>query len=197
MNGFDISSEDPLTRFEFIAKVGEGSYGAVYKALDKSDSMIVAVKILNLQHEDSNIADLQKEINILKQCTSPYIVAYKGSFVKESNLWIVMEYCGAGSLSDLMAICGITLTESQISAVVKQCLNGLAYLHSIKKIHRDIKSGNLLLTHEGECKLADFGVSAELTTTLAKRATMIGTPYFMAPEVLQQSHYDAKVCRSV
>jgi serine/threonine protein kinase len=103
-----------------------------------------------------------------------------------------MEFCGAGSLSDLMAICDVTLSEDQIAGVMQQCIEGLAYLHKTKKIHRDIKSGNILLTHAGECKLADFGVSAELTNTLAKRVTLIGTPYFMAPEVLEQSQYDAK-----
>ena len=103
-----------------------------------------------------------------------------------------MEYCGAGSLSDLMAICDTTLTELQIAAVMKQSLQGLVYLHGSKMIHRDLKSGNILLTHNGECKLADFGVSAELASTLAKRQTMIGTPYFMAPEVLQNSQYDSK-----
>jgi serine/threonine protein kinase len=90
-----------------------------------------------------------------------------------------MEYCGAGSVCDLMAICEKTLSEEQIGAIMKMALHGLDYLHKCKKIHRDIKSGNLLLNHEGDCKLADFGVSAELTTTLSKRKTVIGTPYVL------------------
>ena len=103
-----------------------------------------------------------------------------------------MEYMGAGSLCDLMAICERTLTEAQIAAVIKQSLMGLAYLHGAKKIHRDIKSGNVLLNHKGECKLADFGVSAELATTMSKRKTVIGTPYWMAPEVLHAAEYNGK-----
>jgi len=103
-----------------------------------------------------------------------------------------MEYCGAGSVCDLMAICEKTLTEEQIATVMKMALQGLEYLHSHKKIHRDIKSGNILLNHDGDCKLADFGVSAELTTTMAKRKTVIGTPYWMAPEVLQSTEYNGK-----
>ena len=112
----------------------------------------------------------------MQQCDSPYVVKYYGSYFKGSDLWIVMEYCGAGSLCDLMGICGRTLTEEQIAVVMKQSLRGLEYLHSIRKIHRDIKSGNILLTLEGDSKLADFGVSAELNTTLSKRKTVIGTP---------------------
>lgn len=178
--------------FFIFPQVGEGSYGAVYKALDRTDGMVVAVKVLDIAQDEAASADLVKEINILKQCNSKYIVAYRGSYIKDGKLWIAMEFCGAGSLSDLMAICDVVLSEDQIAAVMQQCLEGLTYLHANKKIHRDIKSGNILLTHAGECKLADFGVSAELTNTLAKRATMIGTPYFMAPEVLEQSQYDAK-----
>ena len=148
---------------------------------------------LQLQGEAAaDSSELRKEINILKSCQSPYIVAYKGSYFKDGKLWIAMEYCGAGSLSDLMAICDMTLSEAQIAAIMKQSLRGLEYLHAHKKIHRDIKSGNILLTWEGECKLADFGVSAELSNTLARRVTMIGTPYFMAPEVLEGKQYDAK-----
>jgi serine/threonine protein kinase len=103
-----------------------------------------------------------------------------------------MEYCGAGSMCDLMAICDITLTEAQIRAVCRCALQGLEYLHRQGTIHRDIKAGNILLTEVGECKLADFGVSAEITTSMPKRSSTIGTPYWMAPEVLQGSQYDWK-----
>lgn len=175
----------------FFVQIGEGSYGAVYKAKSIDDGMLVAVKVLNMGDEQET-ADIQKEINILKVCDSKYIVRYKGTYSHEGKLFIAMEYCGVGSLSDLMAICEITLTEKQVAAVIKQSIRGLMYLHKSKKIHRDIKSGNILLTDKGECKLADFGVSAELTSTFAKRVTMIGTPYFMAPEVLQSNDYDAK-----
>lgn len=184
------SSEDPTQIFEVLSKLGEGSYGSVYKAHDKRDGKIVAVKVLEVENEDTG--DLRKEIEILKQCNSPYIVQYKGCFQKDGHIWIVMEYCGAGSICDLMAICEKTLTEDQIAVVVQQSLRGLEYLHINHKIHRDIKSGNILLTTEGDCKLADFGVSAELTNTMSKRKTVIGTPYWMAPEVLQSSDYNGK-----
>jgi len=188
--GITVSSDDPATRFDFEAKVGEGSYGAVYKARDRITGMEVAVKVLDLQGDDAQAADLKREINILQSCSCKQIVAYGGAFVKDGQLWISMEYCGAGSLSDLMAICDTTLGEREIAGVMYQSLLGLDYLHSQKKIHRDIKSGNILLTDDGLCKLADFGVSAELSTTLAKAKTMIGTPYFMAPEVLMNLEYD-------
>jgi len=184
-----ISKDDPSQIFEVIAKLGEGSYGSVFSARDRRDNSIVAIKVLSVENEDTS--ELQKEIAILKSCKSDNIVAYKGSFEKDQELWIVMEYCAA-SLSDLMTICQITLTEEQIAVVMKQSLNGLSYLHSAKKIHRDIKAGNILLTAQGDCKLADFGVSAELVHTLSKRQTLIGTPYWMAPEVLQQNKYDQK-----
>ena len=184
-------SSDPSIRFHILAKLGEGSYGAVYKAVDNKDGAIVAIKCVEIDNDDT--AALCKEINILRECQCSYIVQYKGSWRKDSCIWIVMEYCGAGSVCDLMAICERTLTELQISAICRQSLLGLNYLHSEKKkIHRDIKSGNLLLTHAGDCKLADFGVSAELATTLSKRKTVIGTPYWMAPEVLQSLEYNGK-----
>lgn len=191
MSGLEkTSEEDPTEIFEILAKLGEGSYGSVYKALDKRDGKIVAIKVLEVENEDNE--NMRREINILKECYSPFIVAYKGTYQKDNQVWIVMEYCVAGSICDLMAICEKTLTEEQIAIVLRMALHGLAYLHNAKKIHRDIKSGNILLNHEGDCKLADFGVSAELTSTLAKRKTVIGTPYWMAPEVLQSAEYNGK-----
>jgi len=141
--------------------------------------------------EDEDMTDLIREINILKNCKSEHIVAYRGSYMKEGEMWIIMEYCDA-SLSDLMSMCQCTLNEEQIASVMRLSLFGLEYLHSIRTIHRDIKAGNILLTTNGECKLADFGVSAELVHTMSKRQTLIGTPYWMAPEVLQQTQYDTK-----
>mmetsp|Transcript_25644 Transcript_25644/g.47841 ORF Transcript_25644/g.47841 Transcript_25644/m.47841 type:complete len:484 (-) Transcript_25644:126-1577(-) len=186
------SNEDPEDIFELNAKLGEGSYGAVFKAVDTRDGQTVAIKVLTVENEDA--ADLQKEINILKECNSPYIVKYKGSFEKEGRIWIAMEYCGAGAICDLMAICETTLDEKQIAVVMKHSLLGLQYLHKKKKIHRDIKAANILLNHAGDCKLADFGVSKELANTLAKSKTVIGTPYWMAPEVFteKKTGYDAK-----
>jgi len=188
--GLEISPNDPTDVFELQAKLGEGSYGCVYEAVDRRDGQIVAVKVLDVGAED--MSDIKNEINILKNCSSPYIVAYKGCFLYHSQLWIAMEYCSAGSVGDLMAICDRTLHETHIAALMYLSLRGLEYLHTHKMLHRDIKSANLLLTSSGECKLADFGVSAELTHTLARRNTAIGTPYWMAPEVLKSTAYDAK-----
>jgi len=185
-----FESADPADLFEVLSKLGEGSYGSVYKALDKRDGKLVAIKVLEVENEDT--IELQKEINILRECDCEWIVRYKGSYRKDGNVWIVMEFCGAGSLCDLMAICERTLTEEQIAIVMKQSLYGLEYLHAKRKIHRDIKSGNILINHDGDSKLADFGVSAELATTMSKRKTVIGTPYWMAPEVLQSTEYNGK-----
>lgn len=187
-----ISNEDPNNYFEILAQLGQGSYGSVYKALDRRDSKIVAIKVIEVDNED--LTEIKKELHFLQGCKCEYIVSYKGCFRHDNKLWVVMEYCESGSILDLMAICDITsLKEAQIAAIMKMALHGLAYLHSSKKIHRDIKAGNLLLTLKGECKLADFGVSAELTPHTLKRKTIIGTPYWMAPEIFQFSEYDTKV----
>lgn len=136
-----------------------------------------------LEIENDDTTELEKEIRFLDSCKSDKIVQYKGRFLVDGVQWIVMEYCEAGSVCDLMEICDLTLTEEQICVVMRETLLGLDYLHSNQKVHRDIKAGNILTTREGTCKLADFGVSAELDGT-GKRHTMIGTPYWMAPEVL-------------
>lgn len=139
---------------------------------------------------DTDLQEIIKEISIMQQCDSPYIVKYYGSYFKNTDLWIVMEYCGAGSVSDIMRLRKKTLTEEEISTILYYTLKGLEYLHSRRKIHRDIKAGNILLNSEGHAKLADFGVAGQLTDTMAKRNTVIGTPYWMAPEVIQEIGYD-------
>uniref|UniRef100_A0A8C4M552 Mitogen-activated protein kinase kinase kinase kinase 1 n=1 Tax=Equus asinus asinus TaxID=83772 RepID=A0A8C4M552_EQUAS len=123
-----------------------------------------------------------KEILILKTCRHANIVAYHGSYLWLQKLWICMEFCGAGSLQDIYQVTG-SLSELQISYVCREVLQGLAYLHSQKKIHRDIKGANILINDAGEVRLADFGISAQIGATLARRLSFIGTPYWMAPEV--------------
>ena len=123
---------------------------------------------------DTDLQDIIKDISIMKQCVSPYIVRYYGSYFKNTDLWIVMEYCGAGSVSDIMRLRKKTLTEEEIATVLSDTLKGLEYLHLRKKIHRDIKAGNILLNMEGHAKLADFGVAGQLTDTMTKRNTIIG-----------------------
>jgi serine/threonine protein kinase len=178
-----ISDEDPLKVFELLSKIGEGAYGSVYKARDTRSNELVAIKILKLDRKSIN--SLRTEILVLQDCDSNFIVAYKGTFRKNNNVWIVMEWCDSGSLSDMIEECRTTLTEEQIASVMRMALMGLDFLHCHKKIHRDLKAANILVTTGGECKLADFGVSAEMKNTLAHKQTAIGTPHWMAPEVIE------------
>lgn len=180
---------DPTADFNLIEKLGEGSYGSVWKATHQKTGTVTAIKKVPV---DNDLEEILNEIKIMKQCRSPYIISYYGSYFKDNELWIVMEYCGAGSVSDLMRITGKTLNEDQICVVLRDALKGLEYLHSVRKIHRDIKAGNILLNHKGEGKLADFGVSGQLSDNMAKRQTVIGTPFWMAPEVIQEVGYDVK-----
>uniref|UniRef100_A0A8C1CPU5 Serine/threonine-protein kinase 3 n=3 Tax=Cyprinus carpio TaxID=7962 RepID=A0A8C1CPU5_CYPCA len=185
-------SEDSLTKqpeevFDVLEKLGEGSYGSVFKAIHKESGQVVAIKQVPVE---SDLQEIIKEISIMQQCDSPYVVKYYGSYFKNTDLWIVMEYCGAGSVSDIIRLRNKTLTEDEIATVLKSTLKGLEYLHFMRKIHRDIKAGNILLNTEGHAKLADFGVAGQLTDTMAKRNTVIGTPFWMAPEVIQEIGYN-------
>lgn len=179
--------QPPEKVFDIICKLGEGSYGSVYKALHKESSAVVAIKLVPVE---SDLHEIIKEISIMQQCDSPYVVRYYGSYFKQYDLWICMEYCGAGSVSDIMRLRKKTLTEEEIATILSDTLKGLEYLHLRRKIHRDIKAGNILLNTEGHAKLADFGVAGQLTDTMAKRNTVIGTPFWMAPEVIEEIGYD-------
>ncbi|XP_022106885.1 serine/threonine-protein kinase 3-like isoform X2 [Acanthaster planci] len=187
-------SEESLTRqpeevFDILEKLGEGSYGSVFKAMHKESGQVLAIKQVPV---DTDLQEIIKEISIMQQCDSPYVVKYYGSYFKNTDLWIVMEYCGAGSVSDIMRRRSKTLTEDEVATILQSTLKGLEYLHFMRKIHRDIKAGNILLNNEGFAKLADFGVAGQLTDTMAKRNTVIGTPFWMAPEVIQEIGYDCK-----
>ena len=249
-----INFMDPTEFFSLKAKIGEGSYGAVYKAIDHRDGQAVAIKIIPFSGKDS--LKLRKEIRTLRQCHSPFIVGYKGAFHKQENVWIVMESAAYRSfiftrsavfpfllasharclplLSGLCQVlrCGLaerydadlqkdavrgadfeyhatvrlinptrllclplycrslTPFSPTVRLVCLRCLAGLAYLHGQGKIHRDIKGGNILSDSHGMMKLADFGVSGNLDKTLGKHRTVIGTPHWMAPEVLMSDDYN-------
>nr|VDD63910.1 unnamed protein product [Brassica oleracea] len=189
----DCVREDPTTKYEFLNELGKGSYGSVYKARDLKTSEIVAIKVISLTEGEEGYEEIRGEIEMLQQCNHPNVVRYLGSFQGDDYLWIVMEYCGGGSVTDLMNVTEEPLEEYQIAYICREALKGLAYLHSIFKVHRDIKGGNILLTEQGEVKLGDFGVAAQLTRTMSKRNTFIGTPHWMAPEVIQENRYDGKV----
>ncbi|CAA0825559.1 Protein kinase superfamily protein [Striga hermonthica] len=188
-----MTKEDPSTKYELLHELGKGSYGAVYKARDVRTSELVAIKVISLSEGEEGYEEIRGEIEMLQQCSHPNVVRYLGSYQGEEFLWIVMEYCGGGSVADLMNITDEPLEEHQIAYICREALKGLSYLHSIFKVHRDIKGGNILLTEQGEVKLGDFGVAAQLTRTMSKRNTFIGTPHWMAPEVIQESRYDGKV----
>uniref|UniRef100_A0A4W6DKC6 Mitogen-activated protein kinase kinase kinase kinase 3 n=1 Tax=Lates calcarifer TaxID=8187 RepID=A0A4W6DKC6_LATCA len=152
-----------------------------HRARSVSTGELAAIKVIKLEPGE-DFAVVQQEILMMKDCKHSNIVAYYGSYFRREKLWISMEFCGGGSLQDIYHITG-PLTESQIAYVLRETLQGLFYLHSKGKMHRDIKGANILLTDNGYVKLADFGVSAQITMTIAKRKSFIGTPYWMAPEV--------------
>lgn len=178
---------------EFYIKqnqIGKGSFGKVYKGFDKRSKIPVAIKVIDLELAEDEIEDIELEIKILSQLNSPHITKYYGTYLKGSELWIVMEYCLGGSCADLLQPGPIS--EPYIAIIVKELLKGLEYLHQENKLHRDIKSANLLLTASGDVKMADFGVSGQLTATQTKKNSFVGTPFWMAPEVIKRSGYNSK-----
>ncbi|CAL5393467.1 unnamed protein product [Camellia sinensis] len=174
------------SRFTDLELIGRGSFGDVYKAFDKELQKLVAIKVIDLEESEDEIDDIQKEIAVLSQCRSPYITEYYGSYLQQTKLWIIMEYMAGGSVADLIQP-SQPLDEPSIACILRDLLHAIEYLHNEGKIHRDIKAANILLTENGDVKVADFGVSAQLTRTISRRKTFVGTPFWMAPEVIQNS----------
>ena len=188
-----ISSKgiDPETEFDLIELIGQGNYGRVYKVIHKKTGKIYCAKIAYIE-KMNEVESFKKEINILSQCDNQYIVHYYGSYIKGHQIWIILEFCDGGSLYELIKILPRNLNEEEIASLIYMILKGLSFLHENKKIHRDVKTENILLTHEGIAKLADFGVSTQLMHSFSKKITKIGTPFYMSPEVIMQNKYDYK-----
>jgi len=183
MKSEDISPEDPEQIFEMIELIGEGSFGLVCTCRNLHENKIYAIKFLDVEEDDHD--GLQREIEILKEASEcNNIVKYYGCYKKENTYMIVMEYCEGGSAQDIMKLCHHTLTEDQLQVICLHILKGLKYLHSHHIMHRDLKAGNILLSADGEAKLADFGVSAKLLSTNQKKKSVLGSAYWMAPEVI-------------
>ncbi|XP_046859318.1 mitogen-activated protein kinase kinase kinase kinase 3-like [Xenia sp. Carnegie-2017] len=181
MQRADISRENPTKIFDLIQKIGSGTYGDVYKARVVATGELSAVKIVRIEPGD-DFDLIQQEIALMQGCQHHNIVRCLGSYLRKQKLWIAMDFCSGGSLQDIYHVTG-PLEEKQIAYMCCETLKGLNYIHQKRLIHRDIKGANILLTHMGDVKLGDFGISAQITASIAKRKSFIGTPYWMAPEV--------------
>ncbi|KAH7131908.1 kinase-like domain-containing protein [Dendryphion nanum] len=186
----DSGSVDPATLYTKQQCIGGGSFGKVYKGIDRRTGQLVAIKVIDVENAEDEVDDIVSEISILSGMSSPYVTKYYGSYLHGSDLWIVMEFCSGGSCADLMK--PGTMNEAEIAVICKELLMGLSYLHEDGKLHRDIKAANILVGANGQIKLADFGVSGQLSATMTKKNTFVGTPFWMAPEVIRQSGYDGK-----
>jgi TRAF2/NCK-interacting kinase len=206
LDDIDLNAlKEPAGIFDLMEVVGNGTYGQVYKGRHVKTQQLAAIKIMNINEEEEE--EIKMEINMLKRYSHHRNIAtYYGAFIqklpstsgKHDQLWLVMEFCGSGSITELIKNTkGLTLKEEWIAYICREILNGLAHLHKNNVIHRDIKGQNVLLTDSAEVKLVDFGVSAQLDRTVGRRNTFIGTPYWMAPEVIAcdenpDATYDAR-----
>jgi len=195
----ELEKEIEQMEYELVKKAGHGGYGMVFKGRKRAskdgnpgeDQDAVAIKIIDLEETQEDLMTIRREIMALVNGTNcPQLTNYYGSSVYGTKLWIVMEYVDGGSVAD--AIQDEPLEEKYISVIVSEVLKGLLYLEQEQKIHRDIKAANILLSRDGSVKLADFGASGQLTDTMTKCNTFVGSPYWMAPEVMTQNRYDGK-----
>eukprot|EP01117_Protostelium_nocturnum_P005559 TRINITY_DN200_c0_g1_i2.p1 TRINITY_DN200_c0_g1~~TRINITY_DN200_c0_g1_i2.p1 ORF type:complete len:423 (+),score=84.82 TRINITY_DN200_c0_g1_i2:162-1430(+) len=188
-----VSKEDPKLIYVNLRKIGSGAAGDVYAANDNKSMTTVAIKEMEVNQE--NLKVLVNEIEILKSCKHENIVQYFDSYlVDDRTLWVAMEFMGGGCLSDIIELFDqLKMEEPQISYCCREALKALNYIHEKQNIHRDIKSDNMLLSLDGNLKVADFGYAAELNQKKQKRNTVVGTPYWMAPELIRGQDYGTKV----
>ena len=194
------SKTRPWEEYTLVRRLGRGSFGQVFEALHVPTSRVVAVKQIALEASSTDggatqaqdLIEIQREIASLAQCQDcERVTRYYGSFVKKYTLWVIMELMDGGSCLGLLRRGG-PLPEDVLAVVCRELVYGLDYLHAQGIIHRDIKAANVLLSQQGQVKLADFGVAAQLAHRGSRRNTLVGTPYWMAPEVIQESQYDAR-----
>ncbi|RMZ92400.1 hypothetical protein DV736_g374, partial [Chaetothyriales sp. CBS 134916] len=181
---------DPTTRYTNLSKIGQGASGGVFTALEAVTQRCVAIKQMNLEQQPKKDLIIN-EIIVMKESKHKNIVNFIDSYLHQGDLWVVMEYMQGGSLTDVVTF--NMMSEGQIAAVCRETLLGLQHLHSKNVIHRDIKSDNILLSERGDIKLTDFGFCAQINESHNKRTTMVGTPYWMAPEVVTRKEYGRKV----
>jgi len=185
-----VSKGDPRLTLENFIKIGEGSTGIVYIATEKLSLRQVAVKRMDLRKQQRREL-LFNEVVIMRDYHHANIVEMFNSYLVEDQLWVVMEYLEGGALTDIVT--NVRMTEEQIATVCKMCLQALAFLHSQGVIHRDIKSDSILLAADGNVKLSDFGFCAQVSSELPKRKSLVGTPYWMSPEVISRLPYGPEV----